>query len=241
MEKQDGGYVAVRGAGKICGFPPTDRCCCFELRTGLIILPCLLLLDLLIVDVLFWLEHEKNMKNAQEEEAEALQTVAELKAIGTIHFLVFAIFMAFGISGAVLYKAHLVKPMFLFAPMSAGLCIVYALAEISLTTGLTLVERYWALMAGVWSAAIDLWYGYAMWSLYWQLKAGIIRKPEPNGSQRASLSTTTRYYQKNVQEYGRLNTAADEEQSSVQPHDPRFPQQPAAAAAAAAAGRLDNV
>lgn len=219
MDGSDG-FVAVRGAGKICGFPPTERCCCFELRTGLIIFPSFLVVDLFVVDVLFWLEAEKNVQVIENENN--MLTPAQLQRLGAFHFLVSFLLIVCGLVGTIRYRSALVKPLYLFSPASAMFSLIYAVVQIAVTTGLTKLEIYWALLDGIFSAAIDLWYGYCMWSLYWQLRAGIICKPNES---RGNVLSTSRTYQ-GAPTYSALNSAPplDETLSA----DPSFqaPQNP---------------
>ena len=216
------GFVAVRGAGKICGFTPTDRCCCFELRTGMIILPAFLVIDMFVADILFWMQAEQNFNVIKDNER---RTVEELKTVAAFHFLAYFCVTSIGLIGTIQYRAALVKPIIYFAPVSAMLTIIYTVVEVSMEAGLTYLQIYWAVVQACLNSGLDLWYCYCAWSLYWQLEAGIIRR-DAEAAHRTSMSTT-RYYQ-GGQRYSALDKEACEpvaeelEPADQMPQDPRL-------------------
>ena len=84
--------MIVRGAGRVCGQPPTTRCCCFELRTGLIIFPGLLVADIFVSEVLLSIDLSKEPVQGGGDGAGGGQAAHGLVWLAGLHFLFFFYF-----------------------------------------------------------------------------------------------------------------------------------------------------
>jgi hypothetical protein len=163
--QQQPGTMIVRGAGRLCGQPPTTRCCCFELRMGLIIFPGLLLADIFVTEVLYSID----LSRASTEKGPDASSGAShpLMGLAALHFLISFYFTVLGLIGTIKYRAPLLRPAYKFAPVSALFTMLFGIIEVHVqrlaNPDLPLMNGYQTLIAYGFSAALDLWYGYAMW------------------------------------------------------------------------------
>jgi hypothetical protein len=129
----------------------------------------LILIDIFVSEVLFSIDLSKMEVNEEAGAgADAARGAANpLMGFAVLHFLVTFYFTILGLIGAIKYRPPLLRPAYKFAPISAFFTIVFGIMEMRVQRlaqpDKPLLDSYQTLIGYAFSAALDLWYGYAMW------------------------------------------------------------------------------